>query len=71
MNFRTEPQDVTFALPVGGAWRLRLNTDWDGYSRDFGGHESGDLFVHEGEHAGHPCSASATVGPYSALVFSR
>lgn len=71
MNFRTEPQDFTFGLHMGGEWRLRLNTDWNGYSRDFGGHESGDLFVHDGEHDGHPHSASVSVGPYSALVFTR
>ena len=71
LNFRTEPQDFTFGIPEGGEWRLRVNTDWDGYSRDFGGHASGDLFVHEGEHEGYPCSASVSVGPYSALVFTR
>ena len=71
MNFRTDPQDVTFGLPAGGAWRLRLNTDWEGYSPDFGSHASGDLFVHEDGPEGEALSASVSVGPYSALVFTR
>ena len=71
MNFRTDPQDVSFGLPSGGHWRLRLNTDWDGYSDDFGGHPSGDLAVEEAEEHGRPFRGSVSVGPYSALVFTR
>ena len=71
MNFRTEPQELSFGLPAGGDWRLRLNTDWDGYSADFGGHESGDLHAEEAEQDGRPFRASVSIGPYSALVFTR
>jgi 1,4-alpha-glucan branching enzyme len=71
MNFRAEAREATLGLPRGGAWRLRLDTDWGGYSDDFGGHGGGDLAPEEAEHDGRPHRATVTVAPYSALVFTR
>ena len=68
MNFRATAQDVTFDIHTGGIWRLRANTDWAGYSKDFGGHESGDLPVSE---VAGGLSARVSVGPYTALIFTR
>ena len=71
MNFRAEAQDVAFGLHAGGAWRVRVNTDWGGYSPDFGGQESHDLLAEEAEGDGPPFRASVSVGAYSALVLTR
>jgi len=58
-------------LPTGGLWRLRLNTDWRGYSDAFGDFASQDVEARPGEHDGMPFSAEIAVGPYTALVFSQ
>ncbi len=71
MNFRAQPvDDLKIGLPVGGGWALRLNSDWPGYSRDFGGQKSGDLSAEEGDCDGKPFHASLAIGPYSALVYT-
>ena len=71
MNFRSEPQEVTFALPGGGVWRRRLNTDWDGYSDEFANHSGADFRAEESEHDDARFRATVPVGAYSALVFTR
>jgi len=38
-NFLREPQDSqVIGFPAAGTWKLRFNSDWQGYSKDFGGH---------------------------------
>ena len=66
MNFRAEvAENVTFDLSSGGVWRLRLNTDWLGYSGDFGDHAAHDLdAVEDG-------AATLSLGGYTALVYTR
>ena len=58
-------------FPREGPWKLRLNTDWSGYSEDFGGFESHDVEAEAVESDGLPYSAEVAVGPYSALIFSQ
>ena len=58
-------------FPRPGHWRLRLNTDWSGYSEDFTGQPSGDVEATEQECDGHPWSAEIAVGTYSVLIFSQ
>jgi 1,4-alpha-glucan branching enzyme len=58
-------------FPRGGQWRLRLNTDWRGYSDDFGDFASHDVEATEGGYDGLRFSAELAIGPYSALVFSQ
>jgi 1,4-alpha-glucan branching enzyme len=58
-------------FPRGGTWRLRLNTDWRGYSDDFGNFTSRDVAAREGDYDGLRFSAEVAIGPYSALVFSQ
>ena len=71
LNFGHEPQSFTFGLPVGGEWRIRINTDWTGYSPDFAGHESYSIVAEDDEHDGRPHKGSVSIGSYSALVFTR
>ena len=71
-NFRHEPaEEVEIGLPAGGVWRLRLNTDWDGYSPDFAGFRSGPMEAEEGERDGQPFHGRVSIGSYSALIFTR
>ena len=71
-NFAHQPRGpYRIGFPAAGSWRLRLNTDWQGYSEDFGGHESSDVEAAEGDCDGMTWSAEVTVGAYSALIFSQ
>lgn len=68
-------------FPSPGLWRLRLNSDWIGYSRAFGNQECSDVNTSAastqpdqtsfGPRDGFPCSGTINIGPYSVLVFSQ
>lgn len=69
-------------FPTAGTWRLRLNSDWHGYSHAFGNQACSDAVAvgsdsepPEGEHRvqrdGFPATAMLNIGPYSVLVFSQ
>jgi 1,4-alpha-glucan branching enzyme len=58
-------------FPREGLWKLRLNTDWNGYSDDFGSFASHDVTAEAGESDGLPWSAEIAVGAYSTLIFSQ
>ena len=71
-NFSHEPSAIyRIGFPREGLWTLRLNTDWTGYSEDFGGFESHDVEAEAMECDGMPWSAEIAIGPYSALIFSQ
>jgi 1,4-alpha-glucan branching enzyme len=71
-NFLHEPQfGYVVGFPAGGAWKLRFNSDWKGYSDDFEGHPSTDVVALAGEHDGLPWYGSLSVGPYSVLIYSQ
>lgn len=69
-------------FPAPGPWRLRLNSDWNGYSRGFGNHASTDVeagvVAHDGprnpsaiERDGFPAAGTINIGPYSVLIYSQ
>jgi 1,4-alpha-glucan branching enzyme len=58
-------------LPRPGAWRVRLNSDWSGYSDDFGAVHSADPFAGESGVAGMASAADVALGPYAALILSQ
>jgi 1,4-alpha-glucan branching enzyme len=71
-NFLHEPQDgYVIGFPVAGAWKLRFNSDWKGYSEAFEGHPSTDVIAEPGECDGFPFHAALSIGPYSVLIFSQ
>ena len=71
-NFSHEERGVyRIGFPREGLWKLRLNTDWTGYSEDFEGSESHDVEAEEVESDGMPWSAEVAVGPYSTVIFSQ
>ena len=64
-NFSNQAlQDCTLAFPGDGVWRLRLNSDWQGYSDDFENRPTGDVDVKDGR-------APISIAPYSVLIFSQ
>jgi 1,4-alpha-glucan branching enzyme len=58
-------------FPRQGMWRVRFNSDWNGYSSDFGNHASLDTLSSVGPQDGMPCHASLGLGPYSAVILSQ
>ncbi len=69
-------------FPSPGLWRLRLNSDWNGYSQCFGNQASFDIVAgvepHEEPRAektperdGFPAAGTITIGAYSVLVYSQ
>ena len=61
----------SIGLPRGGLWKVRFNSDWNGYSRDYGNAASDDAFGDGPVLHGLPVSARVGLGPYSAVVLSQ
>ena len=58
-------------FPREGMWHVRFNSDWNGYSPDFGNHASFDTWSNAGSLDGMPCHASIGIGPYSGVILSQ
>lgn len=58
-------------LPRSGRWHVRLNTDWDGYSEDFGAVDTYDATASEPGADGMAWSGDVALGPYSAVILSQ
>ena len=62
-------------FPFPGLWRLRLNTDWNGYSPGFSNQASSDVLAVAGgdprSRDGFPAVGTISIGPYSVLIFSQ
>lgn len=71
-NFLHQPQDgYVIGFPAAGTWKLRFNSEWQGYSDDFAGHASTDAVSDAGQYDGLPFHAALSIGPYSVLIFSQ
>jgi 1,4-alpha-glucan branching enzyme len=75
-------EKYTLGFPSPGTWRLRLNSDWIGYSRAFGNHACSDVVAgaKKGDKSqdanaagrdGFPAAGAISIGPYSVLIFSQ
>jgi len=71
-NFSHEAREVyRIGFPRPGLWKLRLNSDWAGYSEDFADFPSHDVEAVEQDCDGMKWSAEVSVGGYTALIFSQ
>jgi len=71
-NFFREAQDgYVIGFPEAGTWKLRFNSDWNGYNDDFSNHPSVDAVAESGAYDGLPWHATISIGPYSVLIFSQ
>jgi 1,4-alpha-glucan branching enzyme len=75
-------ENYKLGFPSPGTWRLRLNSDWKGYSRAFGNRACSDLVAAAEPPAadqntgalqrdGFPAAGMINIGPYSVLIFSQ
>jgi 1,4-alpha-glucan branching enzyme len=71
-NFAHEPRNgYRIGFPEAGRWRLRLNTDWKGYSDDFGDFASHDIEAVDEPYDGMSAKGDISIGSYSVLVYSQ
>ena len=72
LNFANRGYDsYTVGFPREGRWRVRLNSDWQGYSPDFGSHTSFDTTASPPGRDGMPFQADVGLGPYTAVILSQ
>jgi 1,4-alpha-glucan branching enzyme len=68
VNFAdTWAENITAAFPREGFWNLRLNSDWSGYSADFGS-EAADVTAVKGPQG---FMANLRIPPYTVLIYSQ
>lgn len=58
-------------FPREGLWKVRFNSDWTGYGKDFGNHFSYDTVAHAGIKDGLAYNGNVGIGPYSAIILSQ
>lgn len=75
-------QDYRLGFPAPGKWRLRLNSDWSGYSRGFSNQACTDVIAAAQSsnlpqapnftlRDGFPAAGTINIGPYTVLIFSQ
>lgn len=71
-NFANRPHEgYAVGFPREGAWKLRFNSDWTGYSKDFQGFPSSDVVARADGFDGMQARAELAIGPYSVLIYSQ
>ncbi len=71
-NFADRSYDsYTIGMPREGIWRVRFNSDWQGYSPDFGSQPGYDTLGNDVPLDNMPFQANIGVGPYSVLILSQ
>ncbi len=73
LNFTAEPlSDYWIGLPAGGVWKVRFNSDWNGFDAEFANTFTADVEALDEERDGLPARGCINaVGPYTALIFSQ
>jgi 1,4-alpha-glucan branching enzyme len=64
-------ESYTIGFPREGQWKVRFNSDWRGYSDDFGDQPGYDTVASAGYKDGLRYHGNIGIGPYSALILSR
>lgn len=64
----------SIGFPRDGFWWVRFNSDWNGFSPDFGNHPSYNTVAFNsgsGDPDGMPFRGNIGIGPYSVLILSQ
>lgn len=64
-------ENYELGLPSDGTWKVRFNSDWQGYSPDFQDTDSFDVQGQWNGKDGLPASGKVALGPYSVIILSR
>ncbi|MFW5652670.1 MAG: alpha-amylase family glycosyl hydrolase [Planctomycetota bacterium] len=72
MNFSNQTfYNYNFGLPRDGVWRVRFNSDWNGYSADFGNFFTPDVTARSGRKDNLPYNGNIDIAPYTAVILSQ
>lgn len=72
LNFGNRAYDsYSIGFPRAGAWFVRFNSDWSGYSFDFGNYHSYDTTAALESLHDMPCRGNVGIGPYTAVILSQ
>lgn len=72
LNFANRSYDsYALGFPRPGRWRVRLNSDWKGYSPDFSNQAGYDTDAYGPGRDAMPFSGNVGIGPYTVLVLSQ
>jgi 1,4-alpha-glucan branching enzyme len=72
LNFSSNGyDDYRIGMPAEGIWKIRFNSDWEGYDKEFSDFTSLDTKSTGQECDGYPISANIAIAPYSALILSQ
>lgn len=61
----------SLGFPRAGMWRVRFNSDAQGYSSDYGNQPGYDTLAGGSSQDGMPFQANVGIGPYSVLILSQ
>ena len=61
----------TVGFPRAGRWRVRFNSDWQGYGADFGNQSGYDTVAGDAPADGLPVRANVGLGAYAVLILSQ
>lgn len=71
-NFaNTSYSSYNLGFPRGGTWKVRFNSDWNGYSSDFANTSSYDTTAVSGVKDGMGYNANVGIGPYTVIILSQ
>lgn len=66
-------ENYNLVFPAIGLWRLRLNSDWKGYSQGFANQSSSDVVTTNVDNMGQgfPATGVISIGSYTILIYSQ
>ena len=71
-NFADKNWDnYTIGFPREGQWKVRFNSDWNGYDSEFGNFLSKDTMAERVNRDELPCNANVGIGAYSIIILSQ
>lgn len=72
MNFSQQPiENYSIRFPTKGLWKIRFNSDWEGYDNDFDSHFSHDVEINISQHDDSHWTAGVSLGAYSTIIYSQ
>lgn len=72
LNFSNNSfDDYVIGMPAEGEWKLRFNSDWEGYDKEFANFMSTNAIANQGEFDGFHFNTQFSIAPYTALIFSQ
>lgn len=72
LNMTSQPyENYNLGFPREGVWRVRFNSDWNGYDDEYGNYHTADVTAVSDAYDGLPCRGSLSIGPYTAVILSQ